>query len=176
MNQLLHEGTASNLSLPIVPPPGIKQYSSVFLDPSYSPWQFYGFGNTTKGREEIEKLMPPPIPENRIVIKPNYSNCSDSTIYLPSFIPLQPKQIFKIDQLIKFRLKKPLYVTVEKDGPGFLAKCKGLPLYGYDEDLHIAVNKLKQEIENLFIELEEDQNYSSEWKVMHSFLRRIINR
>ncbi len=53
---------------------------------------------------------------------------------------------------------------------------ESIGISGRNASEYAAVNKLKQEIENLFIELEEDQNYSSEWKVMHSFLRRIINR
>lgn len=85
--------------------------------------------------------------------------------------------IIKINLLPNKDLKSPIDAVVERDGEGFLARTIEMPLYGYGEDVIEAVDALKYEIESLYDDLMEDDNFTDEFLRIKEYLRkRIIER
>jgi len=81
----------------------------------------------------------------------------------------------KINFLITKRLSKPLDAVVEPDDDGFIARLTDIPLYGFGDDPIEAVETLKYEVESLYNELLEDDEFSHEWLIIKDFLKsRII--
>ncbi len=77
----------------------------------------------------------------------------------------------EIHRLSKHNLYSPLWVVVEPDDGGFIARCVDLPLYGYGDDVIEAVGNLKFEIESLYEDLMEDDNFTEDWLKIKAFLR-----
>ena len=71
-------------------------------------------------------------------------------------------------------LNKPINVILEADGEGFLARTPDLPLYGYGDDIMEAIDMLKEEIESLYKDLLEDDNFSKEWLNIKKFLKERV--
>ena len=71
-------------------------------------------------------------------------------------------------------LKRPLDIIIERDEEGFLARNVDLPLYGFGEDPNEAVAMLKREIESLYEDLMEDDDFSEKWLRIKRFLSEII--
>lgn len=71
-------------------------------------------------------------------------------------------------------LKRPLDVIIEPDEDGFIARNVDLPLYGSGEDPNEAVEMLKREIESLYEDLMEDDDFSDKWLRIKRFLCEII--
>ncbi|MEA2061731.1 MAG: hypothetical protein U9P10_14770 [Thermodesulfobacteriota bacterium] len=69
------------------------------------------------------------------------------------------------------RLSNPLDVIIEEDDGGFIAGAVDFPLFGYGDDRIKAIDALKFEIESLYFELMEDDNFSEEWLSVKSFLK-----
>ena len=83
----------------------------------------------------------------------------------------------KIDKLLKYNLSNPLLFTLEPDDDGFIAKCPDLPtLYGYGDDQAEAINNLKFEIDSLYDDLMEDDNFTNDWLKIKFFLQKKIIR
>ena len=83
--------------------------------------------------------------------------------------------ITKITFLPNKELKAPLEVVVERDGEAFLARTLEIPLYGQGGDVIEAVNVLKYEIESLYDDLMEDDNFSDEWLRIKEYLKTRIS-
>ena len=62
-------------------------------------------------------------------------------------------------------------VIIEPDGEGFIARSINLPVYGYGDDSMEALRALKIEIETLYDDLMEDDDFSSEWLNIKQFLQ-----
>ena len=71
-------------------------------------------------------------------------------------------------------LRKPLKVLLEPDDGGFIARTIDLPLYSYSEDPIEALQNLKYEIESLYDDLQEDDNFSEDWLHYKRFLQHIV--
>lgn len=85
--------------------------------------------------------------------------------------------IIRINILPNKNLKIPIEAFVERDGESYLARTHDIPLYGYGEDAIEAVNTLKYEIESLYDDLMEDDNFSDEWLRIKEYLKtRIIDK
>jgi len=80
----------------------------------------------------------------------------------------------KINILPSKSLREPLDTIVEPDADGFIARTTDLPLYGYGDDPVEAVDALKCEIESLYNDLMEDDEFSEKWLRIKSFLRNRI--
>lgn len=80
-------------------------------------------------------------------------------------------------QRLQYRsLSNPLDVIIEQDEEGCIARTVDIPLYGYGDDRIEAIEMLKREIESLYEDLTEDDNFSDEWIEIRNFLNnRIIN-
>ena len=81
-----------------------------------------------------------------------------------------------INRLETLELRSPLTVLVEKDEDAYLAVCPDIPqLYGHGEDSQSAVLSLQKEIESLWNDLKEDDDFSDEFLGLKRFLARIVN-
>ncbi len=76
-----------------------------------------------------------------------------------------------IHRLPNQNLSGPLWIVVEPDDDGFIARRADLPLYGYGDDVIEAVGNLKFEIESLYDDLMEDDNFTEDWLRIKTFLR-----
>jgi hypothetical protein len=76
-----------------------------------------------------------------------------------------------IDYLITLRLSTPLIAIIESDNDAFIVRCPDLPVFGFGDDPIDAISSLKREIESLYFELMEDDNFSSQWLNYKAFLR-----
>lgn len=86
----------------------------------------------------------------------------------------QKRSFIKIQRLQNLVLVTPLDAYIERDGNDFIAKTIDLPLYGYGEDVIDAVDMLKREVESLYYELQEDDNFSEEWLQIKNILKKHI--
>lgn len=80
----------------------------------------------------------------------------------------------EINLLPTKNLSAPLNATVEQDDGGFIARSTDIPLYGYGDDPVEAIDALKCEIESLYDDLMEDDNFTEEWLTIKSFLKKRI--
>ena len=80
----------------------------------------------------------------------------------------------QIKSLVNKQLSEPIDIIIESDENNYIAKTFDLPLYSCGADRYEAVHNLKCEIETLFYELQEDDNFSDEWLNYKIFLNRII--
>jgi hypothetical protein len=83
----------------------------------------------------------------------------------------------KINLLPSKNLSVPLDAVVEPDDNGFIARTTDIPIYGYGDDPIEAVDALRCEIESLYNDLMEDDEFTEEWLKVKEFLsERIIER
>lgn len=81
----------------------------------------------------------------------------------------------KIQHLPHHNLKIPLDVIVEPDDIGYIARSIDLPLYAHSENDSLeAVEALKSEIESLYEDLLEDDDFTPEFLRIKKFLNRCI--
>jgi hypothetical protein len=85
-----------------------------------------------------------------------------------------PPNFIRIFMLATRNLKRPLDVIIEPDEDGFIARNADLPLYGNGEDPNEAIEMLKREIESLYEDLMEDENFGEKWLRIKRFLSEII--
>ena len=83
-------------------------------------------------------------------------------------------RIIRINFLPNKELKIPIEAVVERDGELFLARTIEIPLYGEGEDVIEAVDALKYELESLYDDLMEDDNFTDEWLRIKEFLKARI--
>lgn len=79
-----------------------------------------------------------------------------------------------INKLLNLQLQSPLDVIIEPDDNGFIARTPDLPLYAFNDDPIEAIESLKFEIESLYNDLMEDDEFTDEWLKIKSFLRKTI--
>lgn len=79
-----------------------------------------------------------------------------------------------IHTLATKRLRSPLSVLLERDGDGFLAQTVDLPLYAWAETPQLAVAGLQTEVEQVYLELLEDDDFSLDWLNRKRLLRTIV--
>jgi len=100
-------------------------------------------------------------------IKSMLHQLSESDKVNPGFI--------KINLLPNMNLSAPLDAVVEPDDNGFIARTTDIPIYGYGDDPIEAVDALRCEIESLYNDLLEDDEFTEEWLKVKEFLsERII--
>jgi hypothetical protein len=71
-------------------------------------------------------------------------------------------------------LKTPIDVIIEPDEPGFIARLVDIPLFGHGADVFEAIDMLKNEIESLYRDLQEDSDFTDEWLLIKKFLQENI--
>lgn len=80
----------------------------------------------------------------------------------------------KINLLPTKSLRTPLDAIVEQGDDGFIARITDVPLYGYGDDPVEAIDALKCEIESLYDDLMEDDDFTEEWLTIKDFLKKRI--
>ena len=100
---------------------------------------------------------------------PQYKPSDDSDISTDSWF-----NNLKINSLINYKLAQDIEIVIEPDDDGFIARNPDLPLYGFGDSSGEALNALKYEIESLYDDLHEDDNFTSDWFKIKSFLQKII--
>jgi len=76
----------------------------------------------------------------------------------------------KINLLPNKTLRVPLDAIIEPDGDDFIARTIDLPLYGQGEDPIESIEMLKREIEFLYDDLMNDEDFTGDWLKIKSFL------
>lgn len=82
----------------------------------------------------------------------------------------------RINSLPNKTLKSPLDIVVEADGDGYIARTVDLSLYGTGDDPIEAIDMLKCEIESLFDDLTNSNNFTEDWLRIKRFLTERINK
>jgi hypothetical protein len=82
--------------------------------------------------------------------------------------------LVKLNFVAGRRLKTPLEVVIERDDEGFIARSVDLPLYGYGDDQYEALDCLKREIDSLYHDLMQDNEFTSEWLQIKKFLQENV--
>ena len=72
-------------------------------------------------------------------------------------------------------LKGPLDIVVEADGDGYIARTVDFPLYGNGDDPIEAIDMLKREIESLYDDLMNGDDFTEEWLKIKRFLAERIS-
>ncbi len=85
-------------------------------------------------------------------------------------------KVINIKILPTLKLKSPLNAILEDDSDGFICRLIDIPLYGFGDDRLESVENLKYEIESLYNDLMEDDNFSDEWLEYKRFLNEIVIR
>ena len=89
-------------------------------------------------------------------------------------VPNEPAMFTQILSLETKRLLAALSVLVEQDGPEYIAQTIDFPLYGSGDTPSEAIEMLKSEIESLYNDLMEDDNFSNEWLTKKKLLSAIV--
>jgi len=95
-----------------------------------------------------------------------------------SFQPRADKQslesqctgLVRISRLPNRNLVSPLDAVVESDGDGYIARTIDFPLYGNGEDPIEALDNLRANIEELYEDLLEEDEFTEEWLSIKRFL------
>jgi hypothetical protein len=94
---------------------------------------------------------------------------SKSALQQSGYAPLQ------INRLISKSLKQPITALLEKDDDGFIARSTDVPVYGFGDDPYEATTNLRHELESLYFDLLEDDNFSPDWLDIKKFLVSIVD-
>jgi len=78
--------------------------------------------------------------------------------------------IFRINMLPNKVVSLPIDAILERDGEGFVARTIELPLYGFGLDPIDAIDMLKNEIESLYNDLMEDDQFTEDWLKAKKYL------
>jgi len=82
-----------------------------------------------------------------------------------------PKAVL-ISRLVTLDLTRPITVVVENDEQDFLARSPDLPqLYGYGKTESDALAFLVEEIESLWDDLSEDDDFAPSWAPVREYLK-----
>jgi len=84
------------------------------------------------------------------------------------------ENIIQLNTLTTKRLSKPIAIVIEYDEEYYIARSLDFPLYACGEDAHEAIQNLKDEIESVYFELREDDNFSTEWLNYKKLLNDIV--
>lgn len=88
---------------------------------------------------------------------------------------LRPFSI-QLDRLKTLSLSSPISVILESDSDGYIARTSDMPLYGYGDDIIEALDVLKIEIESLYFELMENDEFREEWLNIKKYLKTKVLR
>jgi hypothetical protein len=80
----------------------------------------------------------------------------------------------QINSLTTKRLSRAIDIIIEYDEEYYIARSLDLPLYACGNDSYEAIQNIKDEIESVYFELREDDNFSDEWINYKRFLNSIV--
>lgn len=84
---------------------------------------------------------------------------------------------FELKELKKYKLKSGAYITLKKsiEDKLFYLESFDLNLQAYGKTFSKCLRMMQEEIENLYEELNSDDNFSPEYLKIKAFLNKIIN-
>lgn len=88
---------------------------------------------------------------------------------------IEQTRVIKITLLPNKKLKESIEAILEPDDEGYIVRTIDLPLYSYGDDPIEAIQNLKYEIESVYDDLMEDNNFSVEWLRYKNYLSKIIS-
>ncbi|MFH1993257.1 MAG: hypothetical protein ABIK98_12790 [Pseudomonadota bacterium] len=162
-----------------------REFDSACRRPDVSSWKVRDFAMKTEeaSRANLLREQLPPISSGLL-----YDQRYDHRIKKVEKDIIELKEMYsklaeeksvvliKINRLQKRKLKEPLEIIVEPDDEGFLARTADMPLYGCGDDRIEAVDMLKREIESLYDDLMEGDNFSEEYLKIKFFLsERVVD-
>ena len=103
-----------------------------------------------------------------------YSEKIDALIKEVKELKRNESTLLKINILVTKGLRQPLDVLLEADGEGFIARTVDFDLFGYGDDRKEAIDALKYEIESLYYDLMEDDDFTDEWRGVKAYLQQQI--
>ena len=81
----------------------------------------------------------------------------------------------RINRLDTLNLQNPLDVIIEPDSEGYFCKCVDVPqVYGHSDTPLEAIDMLKRELESLYLDLMEDDNWTDEFLKLKNFLKLVV--
>lgn len=80
----------------------------------------------------------------------------------------------QINTLKTKRLSKAIDIIIEYDEKYYIARSLDFPLYACGDDTYEAIHNIKYEIESLYFELQEDDNFSDEWINYKKLLNSLV--
>lgn len=83
-------------------------------------------------------------------------------------------RVVSVNRLINLELSSAIDFILEPDADGYIARNPDLPLFSFGEDMAEAIASLKHEIESLYDDLMEDDNFTEEWAPIKNFLSNIV--
>ena len=81
----------------------------------------------------------------------------------------------RLNSLPNKMLRGALDVVVETDGNGYIARTVDLPTYGIGDDPIEAIGMLKREIESLYDDLMNGDDFTEDWLKIKRFLAERIS-
>jgi hypothetical protein len=81
---------------------------------------------------------------------------------------------FRVNTLKRHKLTTSIDVIIEPDDDGFIVRNADIPIYGYGVDSMEAVECFKEELENLYEELMEDDDFTDEWLAIKEYLSNLL--
>jgi len=79
-------------------------------------------------------------------------------------------QTVKINRLVTKSLNIPFDVYVQPDDSGFIAEIPRFTLFGFGDTMEEAIENIKYELEALYEELNQDDDFTEEWLEIREFL------
>ena len=80
----------------------------------------------------------------------------------------------KIHFLPHKHLSCPLDAVLEPDENGYIARTAEIPLYGVGDTPEEAIEMLKREVESLYDDLQEGEQFTEDWLGIKRFLTECI--
>ncbi len=82
--------------------------------------------------------------------------------------------VVKLNMLVTKRLHSQIEIMVEPDDDGFIARSIDFPIFGFGEDRFDAIDAFKHELESLYFDLTDDDDFSDEWQNLTKYLKEIV--
>ena len=115
-------------------------------------------------------------PLNPMRFLTNYNLIMNASVAVGYVYGGQANSIWKttIELLDRKSFKSPLDVFIETDEECFLARTPDLPLYGMGDSPVEAIEMLKREIESLYDDLLEGDDFTDNWAHIKAFLEKKV--
>ena len=84
------------------------------------------------------------------------------------------EKISILDSEVKKINSCPLDAVLEPDENGYIARTAEIPLYGVGDTPEEAIEMLKREVESLYDDLQEGEQFAEDWLGIKRFLTECI--
>jgi len=115
-------------------------------------------------------------PLNPMRFLTNYNLFRNASVAVGYVYGGQTNSVWKttIERLDRKSLRTPMDVFIETDEEAFWARIPDLPLYGMGDSPVEAIEMLKREIESLYDDLMEGDDFTDNWARIKAFLQKKV--